>query len=410
MLELKKFLNDFDNLKKSLLNRGVLEANLLKIRVMIIDRNSIIKEVNLIRSKRNLFHNESKKIIIPQELEEISSKKKELTILENKLRKIEEELNKNLLLIPNIPHSQEGKWLSEDKVVKVSEISIFCRQNLTLSAIFKHINWIDLSSAASLSGSRFVVYKDQGSQLLHCLINFMRAENYQRDYRLFDVPHILNEDNFYNTGQLPKFKDDLYSLYDQKKYLIPTAEVPLINIWKGQLIDEKELPFKICSYSKCFRLEAGAAGKENSGLIRLHEFNKVEGVIFSHPSDSYENLQRLVEDAENILKKLKLPYRIVELCPRELSFSSSKTYDLEVWLPISQRWLEISSCSNCEDFQSRRAMIRVKNNKKKFFPHILNGSLLAIDRLILAIIENFYDEESKKVFIPECLNKYLLKK
>jgi len=235
----------------------------------------------------------------------------------------------------------------------------------------------------------------------------MRHENSKRNYRLFDTPYLVNGHNLYNTGQFHKFQDNLYKLEESNFYLLPTAEVSLVNLYQNQTLIEDDLPLNLCAYSPCFRAERMAAGQENKGLIRLHQFHKVELVKIVKPEDSYQELEKLVTDARNILHLLKIPHRVIELCYQELGFTAAKTYDIEVWLPVSQKWLEISSCSNCESFQSRRAQIRVKNNKgEKYYPHTLNGSALAIDRLIVALCEYYYKEKENKLEVPEKLKKY----
>lgn len=241
---------------------------------------------------------------------------------------------------------------------------------------------------------------------MYALINFLLSENKKKNYCLFKAPELVYEKNLYNTGQLPKFREDLYKIEKSDFFLIPTAEVTLVNIVKKNLTEE-ELPLKLCSYSSCFRAEAGAAGQESKG-IRFHQFNKVELVKIVKPDESYLELKRMVEEVCDILDLLKISYRVMDLCYKDLDFSAAKTYDIEIWLPVSKKWLEISSCSNCEDFQSRRAKIRVKKSEEKYYPHTLNGSALAIDRLIVALCEYYYNKEKNKLEYPEVLKKYFV--
>src|SRR6185503_5756196 len=261
------------------------------------------------------------------------------------------------------PTNEEG-----DIIIDNAEYQHDIQHNLTHEKILEKLAIIDEEKSIKLSGSKFAVYQEFGSQLLHALINFMRAENSKRGYRLFDIPYLVNAYNLYNTGQFHKFQDNLYKLEENNFYLLPTAEVGLVNLYQNQILTEGDLPLKLCAYSPCFRAERMAAGQENKGLIRLHQFHKVELVKIVKPENSYHELKKLLADARNILHCLKVPHRVIELCHQELGFTAAKTYDIEVWLPVSKKWLEISSCSNCEEFQSRRSQIRVRKENKKYYP------------------------------------------
>lgn len=262
---------------------------------------------------------------------------------------------------------------------------------------------VDFDLGAKLSGSRFVVYTNKGAKMLRALADLLIQTHTDHDYQEMFVPVIVNRELMYGTGQLPKFAEDAYVTGDQ--YLIPTAEVPLTNIHANEILDLKTLPKKYVAFSQCFRQEAGSAGRDTKGLIRLHQFNKVELVKIVEPESSVQELELLVEDAQAILELFDLPYRVVELCTGDLGFSATKTYDLEVWFPSQNKYREISSCSNCGDFQARNMMIRYKNNNNETkLVHTLNGSGVAIDRLIAAILENYYDGE--KLVLPAKLQPY----
>ncbi|WNE41109.1 MAG: Serine--tRNA ligase [Mycoplasmataceae bacterium] len=402
MIDLQLFFSDFEKLANSLENRGLKREYLLIIKEKITIKNRLVEKVNILRYEINKLSQEGKKNA--QKVKEI---KKNLSEYEKELEILKEELDNLTNILPNLPNSDNPSNENGNKIIDEVNYNHKIEHNLTQEKILRELSLIDEDKSVLLSGSKFAVYQGFGSQLLHALINFMLTENRKRGYQLFDTPYLVNDHNLYNTGQFHKFQDNLYKLEENNFYLLPTAEVSLVNLYQKKILSEKELPLKLCAYSPCFRAERMAAGQENKGLIRLHQFHKVELVKFSKPDESYEELRKLVEDARNILKKLEIPHRVIELCHEELGFSSAKTYDIEVWLPVSKKWLEISSCSNCEDFQSRRAEIRVKNSKgKKYFPHTLNGSALAVDRLIIALCEYYYKEKEKKLEIPKILKKY----
>jgi seryl-tRNA synthetase len=329
--------------------------------------------------------------------------KGEITDLENKFDTLSKELNDLISKLPNLPASNQ----EDNRIVDKTEYQHAIQHHLTHEKVLKKMALTDEEKSILLSGSKFAVYRDFGSQLFHALINFLLTENSKRGYRWFDTPYLVNDYNLYHTGQFHKFQDSLYKLEESNFYLIPTAEVSLVNLYQKQILTEEELPLNLCAYSPCFRAERMAAGLENKGLIRLHQFHKVELVKIVRPENSYSELEKLLQDARNLLHLLKISHRVVELGNKDLGFSAAKTYDIEVWLPVSQKWLEISSCSNCEDFQSRRAQIRVKDRHgNKYLPHTLNGSALAIDRLILTLCEYYYQEKENRLEVPEVLRKY----
>lgn len=401
MLDLQKFFTDFTNLTERLAPRGLTAEQLLFVREQLTKKRKLTELINNFREKRNKLSKAGQ-----QNANQVLEIKKKISSHEAELEKLDEGLIKLTAQLPNLaasdtPTNQEG-----NRIVDITEYPHTIQHNLTQEEILRKLSLIDEEKSILLSGSKFAVYQGFGSQLLHALINFMRVENSKRGYQLFDTPYLINARNLYNTGQFHKFQDNLYKLEESDFYLIPTAEVVLVNLYQSQILIEEKLPLNLCAYSPCFRAERMAAGQENKGLIRLHQFHKVELVKIVKPEESYQELKKLVEDARNILHQLKISHRVIELCYEELGFSAAKTYDIEVLLP-SKKWLEISSCSNCEDFQSRRAQIRVKNSKgEKYFPHTLNGSALAIDRLIIALCEYYYNEKENKLIIPVVLQKY----
>ncbi|CFW93250.1 Serine--tRNA ligase [endosymbiont DhMRE of Dentiscutata heterogama] len=399
MLDLKKLFTDFPGLVRGLESRGVSEEQLTILRERYKEEKEIIHTLNKLRQQRNQLEG-------PNNAEKVREVREEIAFWEEKLRTAIQEVENLANQIPNLPAPDTPTNEEGNRVVASTEYQHTIQHNLTHETILKKLKLIDEEKSILLSGSKFAVYQGFGSQLLHALINFMRAENSKRGYLLFDTPYLVKAHNLYNTGQFHKFQDNLYKLEESDFYLLPTAEVSLVNLYQNQILTEAELPLNLCAYSPCFRAERMASGQENKGLIRLHQFHKVELVKIVEPANSYDELKKMLTDARNILHLLKIPHRVIELCHQELGFTAAKTYDIEVWLPISQKWLEISSCSNCEDFQSRRAQIRVKKENQKYYPHTLNGSALAVDRLIIALCEYYYNEKENKLIIPEILQKY----
>lgn len=337
-----------------------------------------------------------------------------ITERESELRLLEELAIKELLLIPNIPHDSVPVGKDETENVEVrrrGDIPDFPFSAKNHWDIGEELGILDFERAGKIAGARFVLYKAEGALLERALINFM-LDLHTKEHGYTEVfpPLLVNRESMTGTGQLPKFEDDLFRLEDDSKgfLLIPTAEVPVTNIHREEILNEDELPIYYTAYTPCFRREAGSYGKDTRGLIRQHQFNKVELVKFVQPEDSYDELESLTRDAEEVLKRLNLPYRIVELCTGDLGFASAKTYDLEVWFPAQGKYREVSSCSNFENFQARRANIRFKRKGRKGteFVHTLNGSGLAIGRTLAAILENFQQEDSS-VIIPEVLRPYM---
>ncbi len=339
---------------------------------------------------------------LSNQLDEI---KKNLFEKEELLNKTLSQLNNFLLDIPNIPHQdvEAGKSEEDNKVIKTFG-------DVQKKGSIDHLEItsdIDTESAVKLAGSRFAVLKDDIAKLQRALISFMLDVAEKNGYEERYVPFIANSRSLTGTGQLPKFEEDLFKITEDL-FLIPTAEVPLTNLYADSILEQGSLPIKVTSHTPCFRSEAGSYGKDTKGLIRQHQFEKVEIVQIVHPNESDAALEGLLSNAEEILQLLELPYQVVQLCGGDLGFSSAKTYDIEVWIPSQNKYREISSCSNFTDFQSRRSKIRLNEDGNKILPHTLNGSALAVGRTLVAIIENFYDEKNS-IRIPKPLQKYLNK-
>ncbi len=378
-------------------------------------------EIDQLRNKRNTISSEIAKIKIqnkPQPIEHLTLQveeiNKKLEILETQLSSIETTLENKLLYIPNLPDDTVPVGNSPEDNVVVSIFEGYVKENpLEQQKYSPHwevgerLDILDFKTAAKISGSRFAMLKGLGAKLERALINFMLDEHIKNGYEEVWLPYLVTKQSITGTGQLPKFEEELYKSDKDELYLIPTAEVSLINIYRDKIFSEDELPRKFVSYSACFRREAGSYGKDTKGLIRNHQFNKIELVKFTHPETSDKELELLVKDASEILRKLNLTHRIVLLCSAELGFASAKTYDLEVWMPGEKRWREVSSCSNCKEFQSRRLNIKVKyTNGKKEFVHTLNGSGVAVGRTFACILET-YQQEDGTLKIPEVLVPYM---
>lgn len=368
-------------------------------------RNSVSQEIaNLKRLKE---HTEKvDKLIL-----EMRSLGEELSSIENRLKEIEERVQNFMLFLPNIPHHTVPFGKDENENIEIrrwGEPPNFDFNPLNHWDIGEILGIIDFERASKIAGSRFAVMRGAGARLERALINFMLDLHAEKGYIEVLPPILVNKSSMTATGQLPKFEEDLFKTVEPEFYLIPTAEVPVTNLHREEILSEDDLPIYYVSYTPCFRREAGSHGKDVRGLIRQHQFNKVELVKFVKPEDSYDELESLTRDAEEVLQKLGLPYRVVALCTGDLGFASAKTYDIEVWLPGQGRYREISSCSNFEDFQARRANIRFRRRGKKGteFVHTLNGSGLAIGRTLVAILEN-YQQKDGSVLVPQALRPYM---
>jgi seryl-tRNA synthetase len=330
MIEQKKFIEDFESLAEALNGRKIDKKFLLEIKEEIEKKNSLIKVVNELREKRKNLSRSDSSTRSKSFSEETKNLKKEIYQKERELDFVENELNEKLSLIPNIPYKDTPSDEHGNLLVNQVVHNISVEHNLMGDEVIKKMSITDEEKSLKLSGSKFAVYKGFGSILLRALINFLISENIAGGYSVFDIPYIVDSANHYNVGQLPKFKEDIYKIENTNFFLIPTSETALVNLYKNQIIDEEDLDIKLCSYSPCFRAEAGSSGQENKGIIRLHQFNKVELVKITKPEKFLENLNEIVKDARNILDKLKLSYRIVDLCMGELGFSARKTYDIEI--------------------------------------------------------------------------------
>ncbi len=380
------------------------------------ERRSLQREADELKNKRNVVSEEIGKMRSQKQdasslIEEMKGVSDAIKELDEKIRALEEKIEEFLLNVPNIPHESVpvGKDETENiELRKWGEPRQFDFEPLNHWDIGEMLGIIDFERAAKIAGARFSLTKGYGAKLERSLMNFMLDLNTSKGYKEVLPPIIVNRDSMRGTGQLPKFEMELFKIVDPEFYLIPTAEVPLTNIHRNEILNEKDLPIYYTAYTPCFRREAGSYGKDVRGLIRQHQFNKVELVKFVKPEDSFNELELLTANAEDILQKLGLPYRVVALCTGDIGFSAAKTYDLEVWLPGQQKYREISSCSNFTDYQARRANIRFKREGKKGteFVHTLNGSGLAIGRTLVAVLEN-YQQKDGSVIVPEALRTYM---
>ncbi len=416
MLEIKYLRQKLSTVQEALKTRGH-QADLNAFQKWDDERRAVLLEIESLRHERNVVSDrvaEMKKAgedaeAIVVEMRAVSSKIKDL---DKKLSESQGAIDDFLLGLPNLPHATVpiGKDETENvEVRKVGAIPEFEFEPQPHWDIGSRLKILDFDRAARITGARFPLYFGAGARLERALINFM-LDTHTGEHGYLEVlpPFIVNRESMIHTGQLPKFEEDLFKISGWEYFLIPTAEVPVTNIHQGETLDEDQLPIRYVAYTPCFRSEAGSYGKDTRGLIRQHQFNKVELVKFSRPDASYDELESLLNNAETILKKLDLPYRVVELCTGDLGFSAAKTYDIEVWMPSQGVYREISSCSNFEDFQARRANIRFKPKGKKgtALVHTLNGSGLAVGRTVAAILENFQQADGS-VTIPEGLQPYM---
>ncbi|HJV46015.1 MAG TPA: serine--tRNA ligase [Bacillota bacterium] len=417
MLDIKRLRNDFENVKKALENRGESINEIDKFTELDTRRRSLLVETETLKNKRNTVSEEiARKKKNKEDANDLIAEMKvvsdQIKDLDEQIRQVEEDLDQILLSIPNIPHESVPVGLTEDENVPIrhwGETTTFSYEPKPHWDIATDLGILDFEAAAKVTGSRFVFYKGLGSRLERALIQFMLDLHVdQHGYVEMIPPYIVNRTSMTGTGQLPKFEEDAFKLEGVDYFLVPTAEVPVTNYHRDEILSVDQLPIKYAAYSACFRSEAGSAGRDTRGLIRQHQFNKVELVKFVKPEDSYEELEKLTNDAERVLQLLKLPYRVLSMCTGDLGFTAAKKYDIEVWIPSYNSYREISSCSNFEDFQARRASIRFRREQKAKpeFVHTLNGSGLAIGRTVAAILEN-YQQEDGSVIIPEVLRPYM---
>jgi seryl-tRNA synthetase len=416
MLDLKFVRSNLDKIREMLKNRQY-DLDISKFEELDQERRKRLAVLEELRHRRNKVSDkiaamkkkgEDSSAVI-SEMKEVSSSIKEM---EKELPRFVDELNELLMIIPNMPHESVvvGKDEKDNPVIRTwGEILKRDFEPLPHWEIGEKLGVLDFSRAAKLAGSRFALYRGMGARLERALIDFMLdIHTKEHGYTEILPPFMVNSASMTGTGQLPKFEEDLFKIKDWDLYLVPTAEVPVTNIHREEILSEEELPIYYVAYTPCFRSEAGSYGKDTRGLIRQHQFNKVELVKFTRPEESYDELEKLTMNAEEILKRLGLPYRVVSLCTGDLGFSASKTYDIEAWLPGQNLYREISSCSNFEAFQARRAEIRFKGKGARGteLVHTLNGSGLAVGRTVVAILEN-YQQADGSVAIPEQLKPYM---
>lgn len=417
MLDIKRIRDDFDNVKKSVESRTHGDFGIDSVLEMDKQRRALLAEVEAMKNKRGV---ESKQIPkLKKEgkdasgiLAEMKQLAGEIKTLDEKVDEIESKLRDALLNVPNTPNPDipVGKDDSSNreirKFMKPTEFSFEAKPHWDIGT---DLDILDFERATKISGTRFTVYKGAGARLERSLINFMLdLHTTEQGYKEILPPFMANREAMTGTGQLPKFEDDMFHVPAKDFFLIPTAEVPVTNLRSGEIIPEEELPIYYTAYTPCFRKEAGSAGRDTRGLIRQHQFQKVEMVKFVKPETSYDELESLISNAEDVLRKLEIPYRVVVLSTGDLGFSSAKTCDIEVWMPSYGRYVEISSCSNFEDYQARRAGIRFRpsGGGKPEFVHTLNGSGLAVGRTVAAVLEN-YQQEDGTVVVPQALRKYM---
>jgi len=416
MLDLKLIRGETEKVKAALSRR---KENVDIDAIIAVDdkRRALLYEVEGLKAKQNEV---TKKIpamkkagedttAVFAEMKEISEKIKEY---DAQVRDVEEELNRMMLTIPNIPDASVPDGDTDEdnvEIRKFGEPKNFSFEPKAHWDLGKDMGVLDPDTAAKITGTRFTVYKDLGARLERAVINYYLDTHTEKNgYTEVFPPFMVHRNSMIGTGQLPKFEEDAFKVAGTEYFLVPTAEVPVTNMYREQILDGSQLPIKHVAYTACFRAEAGSAGRDTRGLIRQHQFNKVELVKFAKPEQSYEELEKLTRDAESVLQGLGLPYRVVQICIGDLGFTAAKKYDIEVWMPSYGRYVEISSCSNFEDFQARRANIKYKDGQgsKAQYVHTLNGSGVAVGRTVAAILENYQNEDGS-VTVPEVLVPYM---
>lgn len=417
MLDIKRIKQDLENIKHLMDLRGEADFSLEEVIALDNKRIELLQKVEVMKSESNA---DSK--LIPQykkegkDTTELMADLKRLSdgikVLDEEVKAVETELFNKMLTIPNVPNPKVIKGDTDEdnlEIRKWGEPTKFDFEAKAHWDVGTDLGILDFEAGGKITGARFTLYKDLGARLERSVMNFfLDTHTAQHGYREMLPPFIANRQSFIGTGQLPKFEEDMFKLEGFEYFLVPTAEVPVTNIHRDEVLSADDLTIKYCAYTPCFRAEAGSAGRDTRGLIRQHQFNKVELVKFTKPEDSYDELEKLTADAEKVLQMLGLPYRVVQICSGDLGFTAAFKYDLEVWMPSYGRYVEISSCSNFEDFQSRRANIRFKRDKasKPEFVHTLNGSGVAIGRAVSAILEN-YQMADGSVKVPDVLVPYM---
>lgn len=419
MLDMKVIRQDQENVKEKLQNRGVAGETVDRLLELDAERRELIQESERLKQKRNntssaIAEKKKNKENAEADIEEMKKVGGEIKEVDTNLSKIEDEIYDIRTGLPNLPHESVPVGEDEDDNVEIRRwgddlIPKFDGDPKAHWEIGEDLGILDFERGAKVAGSRFLYYKDLGARLERALYNYMLdTHTSEHGYREVIPPFLVNDDAMFGTGQFPKFKEDVFQIKEKPLTLIPTAEVPLTNIYRDEILNEEDLPQYFTAMSPSFRSEAGSAGRDTRGLIRLHQFNKVEMVKFAKPEDSYDELEKMVNNAETILQRLELPYRVVALSTGDMGFSAAKTYDIEVWIPAQNTYREISSCSNTEDFQARRAKIRFRRDEdgKIDYVNTLNGSGLAVGRAVAAIIEN-YQQPDGSIKVPEALISYM---
>lgn len=411
--------NDFDTVKEGLAKRGVDASELDALKELDEKRRELIQESEQLKKYRNevsqqIAEKKRNKENADDVIQAMKQVGQDIKRIDEELEKVDEQTQDKASRLPNLPHESVPYGEDEDDNVEVRRwgddlIKPFDFEAKAHWDIGADLEILDFERGAKVAKSRFLYYKGLGARLERALYNFMiDVHTAEHGYEEAIPPYLVNDDSLYGTGQFPKFKEDVFQIEGYPLTLIPTAEVPLTNYYRDEILEEKDLPKYFTALSPSFRSEAGSAGRDTRGLIRLHQFNKVEMVKFAKPEESYDELEKMTENAEAILQKLELPYRVITLCTGDTGFSAAKTYDIEVWIPAQETYREISSCSNTEAFQARRAKIRYRREEdgKVDYLHTLNGSGLAVGRTVAAILEN-YQQEDGSVKIPEVLVPYM---
>lgn len=416
MLDLKRIRTDFEAVSAQLATRGVSKDTLEELKALDQKRRDLLVTSEEAKAKRNtasaaIAQAKRNKEDASQQIAAMQELSATIKGIDKELAELDEAVQSIITTLPNIPAKDVPVGADEDENVEVRRWGTPRSFDFDVKAhwdLGEDLGILDCERGAKVTGSRFLFYKGLGARLERALYNFMLDEHAKEGYTEVIPPYMVNHDSMFGTGQYPKFKEDTFELADSDYVLIPTAEVPLTNYYRGEIIDGQDLPIYFTAMSPSFRSEAGSAGRDTRGLIRLHQFHKVEMVKFAKPEESYDELEKMVANAENILQKLELPYRVITLCTGDMGFSAAKTYDLEVWIPAQNTYREISSCSNTEDFQARRSQIRYRDEAdgKVKLLHTLNGSGLAVGRTVAAILENYQNEDGS-VTIPEVLRPYM---
>lgn len=419
MLDMKLIRNDFEKAAEELEKRGVNREEISRLQEIDQKRRDLIQKSEKLKNKRNqvteeIAEKKRNKESADEAIQSMQEVSKEIKAIDHELEEVEKETNDIASGLPNLPHESVPVGESEDDNVEISRwgddlISRPGDNPKPHWEIGEDLGILDFQRGAKVSQSRFVYYVGGAARLERALYNFMLdTHTSENGYQEVITPYLVNDDSMYATGQFPKFKEDVYEIEDENLTLIPTAEVPLTNYYREEILNEDDLPKYFTAMSPSFRSEAGSAGRDTRGLIRLHQFHKVELVKFAKPEDSYAELEKMTRDAEGILEKLELPYRRIVLSTGDMGFAAAKTYDIEVWMPAQDTYREISSCSNTEDFQARRAMVRFRREEsgKIEYAHTLNGSGLAVGRTVAAILEN-YQQEDGSVKVPDVLVPYM---